>query len=96
MAHATEQKIKLLVLYDLLCRHTDEEHALNTDEIIALLAEKGIAVSNRILVRDIALLNDYGYECFRIRKSITITTLLIGILIVPRLLSLQMRCRLLN
>lgn len=29
MAHATEQKIKLLVLYDLLCRLTDENHALN-------------------------------------------------------------------
>ncbi len=33
MAHATEQKIKLLVLYDLLCRLTDENHALNTDEM---------------------------------------------------------------
>ncbi len=48
MAHATEQKVKLLVLYDLLCRHTDENHALNTDEIIALLAEKKIAVSRKI------------------------------------------------
>ncbi len=61
MSHTTEQKIKLLVLYDLLCRHTDENHALNTDEIIALLAEKKIAVSNRILVHDIELLNEYGY-----------------------------------
>lgn len=61
MPHATEQKVKLLVLYDLLCRHTDENHALNTDEIIALLAEKNIAVSRKILLQDIALLNDYGY-----------------------------------
>ena len=38
MAHATEQKIKLLVLYDLLCRLTDEDHTLHTDEIISLLA----------------------------------------------------------
>lgn len=38
MSHTTEQKIKLLVLFDLLCRHTDENHALNTDEIISLLA----------------------------------------------------------
>ncbi len=34
MAHDSEQKIKLLVLYDILCRLTDEDHALNTDEII--------------------------------------------------------------
>ncbi len=69
MPHATEQKIKLLVLYDLLCRYTDEEHALHTDEIIALLAEKKIAVSNRILVHDIALLNEYGYEVLSYRKK---------------------------
>lgn len=69
MPHATEQKIKLLVLYDLLCRHTDENHALNSDEIIALLAEKKIAVSNRILVHDIALLNEYGYEVLSYRKK---------------------------
>lgn len=50
MAHATEQKIKLLVLYDLFCRLTDENHALNTDEIISLLAEKKIAVSRKILL----------------------------------------------
>ena len=49
MSHIAEQKIKLLVLYDLLCRLTDEEHALNSDEIIALLAEKNIAVSRKIL-----------------------------------------------
>ena len=31
-------KIKLLILWDILCKYTDEEHALNTDEIIDLLA----------------------------------------------------------
>lgn len=50
MPHSTEQKIKLLVLYELLCRHTDEDHALNTDEIISMLAEKNIAVSRKILL----------------------------------------------
>lgn len=69
MAHATEQKVKLLVLYDLLCRHTDENHALNTDEIIALLAEKNIAVSRKILLQDIALLNEYGYEVLTYKKK---------------------------
>lgn len=69
MPHATEQKIKLLVLYDLLCRLTDENHALNTDEIIALLAEKNIAVSRKILLQDIALLNEYGYEVLTYKKK---------------------------
>lgn len=69
MAHATEQKIKLLVLYDLLCRHTDENHALNTDEIIALLADKNIKVVRKVLVEDIALLNEYGYEVLTYKKK---------------------------
>ena len=69
MPHTAEQKIKLLVLYDLLCKLTDENHALNTDEIISLLAEKGIAVSRRILLQDIALLNEYGYEVLSYKKK---------------------------
>lgn len=69
MPHLTEQKIKLLVLYDLLCRLTDEDHALHTDEIISLLAEKNIAVSRKILLKDIALLNEYGYEVLSFKKK---------------------------
>jgi len=69
MPRNAEQKIKLLVLYDVLCRHTDEDHALNTDEIIALLAEKNIAVSRKILLQDIALLNEYGYEVLSYKKK---------------------------
>ena len=46
-------KIKLLVLWDILCQNTDEEHALNTDEIVELLALRGINVSRKILVEDI-------------------------------------------
>ena len=45
------------MLWDILCKHSEENHALNTDEIIAFLAEKNIAV----LLQDIALLNEYGY-----------------------------------
>lgn len=69
MSHTNEQKIKLLVLYDLLYRLTDENHALNTDEIIALLAGKRIAVSRKILLQDIALLNEYGYEVLTYKKK---------------------------
>ena len=60
MPYTVEQKIKLLVLWDILCRNTDEAHALNTDEIIEMLAEKGISVGRKVLVQDIDLLNRYG------------------------------------
>lgn len=69
MPRSAEQKIKLLLLYDILQKNTDENHALNTDEIIALLAEKKIAVSRKILLQDIALLNEYGYEVLSYKKK---------------------------
>ncbi len=42
MSKVGDYKIKLLILYGLLCDYTDEEHQLNTDEIIVLLQQKGI------------------------------------------------------
>lgn len=69
MPRNTEQKIKLLVLYDLLCRLTDDEHALHTDEIIAELAKYNIPVSRKVLTKDIALLNEYGYEVLSYKKK---------------------------
>ena len=69
MAFTKEQKVKLLVLYDILCRLTDEEHALNTDEIIAELAKKNIKIARKTLPEDIALLNEYGYEVLSYKKK---------------------------
>lgn len=62
-------KIKLLLLWDILCKNTDEDHALNTDEIVDLLALRGVNVSRKILVQDIALLNEYGYEVLTYKKK---------------------------
>lgn len=62
-------KIKLLLLWDILCKHTDENHAINTDEIIELLAQKGINVSRKIVVTDIEALCNYGYEVLSYKKK---------------------------
>lgn len=69
MSRNTEQKVKLLVLYDILCRLTDENHALNSDELIDELAKHNIAVSRKVLPSDIALLNEYGYEVLSYKKK---------------------------
>lgn len=63
-----EQKIKLLVLYDILLRETDEEHALSTDEIVEKLRERGIDIARKVLPSDIALLNKYGFEVLSYKK----------------------------
>lgn len=62
-------KIKLLVLWDILREKTDENHALNTDEIVELLALRGVNVSRKILVQDIATLCNNGYEVLSYKKK---------------------------
>ena len=65
-------KIKLLVLWNILCKNTDENHALNTDELSELLALRGLNVSRKILVQDIATLCDNGYEVLSYKKKISL------------------------
>ena len=74
MPTSREQKIRLLVLYDLLCRYTDEEHVLSTSEIMEMLVQSGIEVSRNTLYDDINLLNEYGYEVLSYRIAITLLT----------------------
>ncbi len=69
MSKNTDTSIKLLVLYDILSKMTDETHALSTQEIIAELDKRGIAVSRKVLPSDIALLNKYGYEVLSYTKK---------------------------
>ena len=61
MANDTN-KIKLLVLWDILCKNTDENHAMNSDEIREELAKRGISVMRKVVATDIAALNKYGYS----------------------------------
>ena len=62
-------KIKLLLLWDILCKNTDEDHALNTDEIVNLLALRVVNVSRKILVQDIATLCNNSYEVLSYKKK---------------------------
>lgn len=63
------REMKLLVLWDILREKTDENHALNTDEIVELLALRGVNVSRKILVQDIATLCNNGYEVLSYKKK---------------------------
>lgn len=62
MAQDNYRKIKLLKLLDLLRMDTDEQNPLTTNQICARLDEMGIICDRRTLSRDIALLNEHGYE----------------------------------
>lgn len=56
------QKIKLLKLLEMLRQDTDEQHPLPTNEICRRLSDMDISCDRRTLARDIALLNDQGFE----------------------------------
>ena len=68
MTQNKEQKIRLLVLYELLSNYTDENHVLSTSDIMTLLLNKGIEVSRNTLYDDIRTLNEYGYEVLSYKK----------------------------
>lgn len=56
------QKIKLLKLMELLRQETDELHPMPTNEICRRLGAMGISCERRTLTKDIALLNELGFE----------------------------------
>ena len=62
-------KIKLLLLWDILSKNTDENHAMNADEIREELAKHGISVMRKVIADDIAVLNEYGYEVLSYKKK---------------------------
>ena len=62
MAQDNGQKIKLLKLYEILKQETDEQHSMTTMTIIERLAKMGISCERRTLAKDMAILNEQGYE----------------------------------
>lgn len=68
MPKSEHQKLKALVLLDVLRTYTDEEHPMSTNEIIAKLAELGIETGRKALYDDIAALNSFGYEVMTVKS----------------------------
>lgn len=64
-----KQKLKLLRLYEILLKESDETHPMSTYELIAKLAEEGINVKRKTLYEDIDVLNANGYEVMQVRKK---------------------------
>ena len=60
--NGNHQKIKLLKLYVYLTKHSDENHPLSTQQILEYLSGEGIPCDRRTLSKDIAVLNDYGFD----------------------------------
>lgn len=55
-------KIKLLKILEILRQDSDEDHYIETGELLSKLSSMGIVCDRRTLAVDIETLNNYGYE----------------------------------
>ena len=69
MSKGSAQKIKLLKLLELLQQETDEGHSMSTSDICGRLVEIGVEADRRTLGRDIAYLNQHGYEIMMVQEG---------------------------
>lgn len=69
MSKENFQKIKLLKIWEILCRDSDEERPLDTVEIIEKLKICGINCDRKTLYNDIAELNKHDYKVFQKRSK---------------------------
>lgn len=66
MARSENQKLKILYIYDMLMRKTDETHFLTTNEIISRLEENGVLAERKSIYNDIdTLTNSYNVEILK-------------------------------
>ncbi len=62
-------KIKLLKLYELLQKDTDEDRPLSRKELCRVLNEQGVSVNVRTIDRDVTTLIDFGFEVITYKKN---------------------------
>jgi len=55
-------KIRLLRLWEILKKETDEDHPIGTTTLISRLTSEGMSCNRATIYSDIALLNKFGYE----------------------------------
>ena len=62
MAKTERQKLKLCYLIEFFKRKTDAEHPATISDIIDHLSEYGILAERKSIYRDIAAMEELGYE----------------------------------
>lgn len=69
MTNPNSRKIKLLKIWEILNRETDENNPMPSTTLIAKLGALGVKVDRKVLYDDIKLLNACGYEIKKARKA---------------------------
>ena len=74
MNEGKTNKIKLIKILEILRQETDEEHYMESSELIQKLGKMGVKVDRRTLAKDIELLNEFGYEIIVEKTTLVIWT----------------------
>lgn len=61
--------VRMMKLYEILCRETDQDHPITRIELSEKARAQGIACHDRTISRDIEILNKVGYEVCSIIKD---------------------------
>lgn len=69
MAKSSNQKLKLLYIYDMLKRNSNEEHPVSTKSLIEMLENKGINAERKSIYDDIEQLIEFGADIIQIRSK---------------------------
>ena len=71
MPGETDNRLRILYLYQMLLRHTDETHTLSTPQIQQMMQEQhGIKIHRTTVPRDIEVLRAAGIEVLSIRTKV--------------------------
>lgn len=68
MAKKSNQRTKLLVLYQLLLKKGDEDHPITTPELIEALEREGVPAERKSIYADMEALQEYGVDV-QLRKG---------------------------
>lgn len=67
MSGQPNSKLKLLYLKEIFEKYTDEEHVLNSAELVEKLEQEGITCERKSIYKDIDVLIDYGVDIIKTR-----------------------------
>ena len=71
MPQTEGQRIKLLALYEILSRKSDEAHPLSMSDIIVHLSAYGVRAERKALYNDIEALRTLGYDVITVKSKTT-------------------------
>lgn len=69
MAKTEHTKQRLLALMEILSQETDENHRIGTENLIEMLEQRGIPSERKSIYRDIAVLQDAGWDILTGKKG---------------------------